>query len=103
MNRQMRRQMKQMQDMQTMLAKAQDELAEKEVEASVGGGMVKVVMNGKQEMKSITISADVVDPEDVEMLQDLVQAAVSEAIEKSQGLASSHLGGLTAGLNIPGM
>jgi len=103
MNRQMRRQMKQMQDMQTMLAKAQDELAEKEVEASVGGGMVKVVMNGKQEMKSITISPDVVDPEDVEMLQDLVQAAVSEAIEKSQGLASSHLGGLTAGLNIPGM
>ena len=95
--------MKQMQDMQTMLAKAQDELAEKEVEASVGGGMVKVVMNGKQEMKSITISPDVVDPEDVEMLQDLVQAAVSEAIEKSQGLASSHLGGLTAGLNIPGM
>ena len=95
--------MKQMQDMQAMLAKAQDELGEKEVEASVGGGMVRVVMNGKQEMKSITISPDVVDPEDVEMLQDLVQAAVSEAIEKSQGLASSHLGGLTAGLNIPGM
>ena len=103
MNRQFRRQMKQMQDVQAMLAKAQDELAEKEVEASVGGGMVKVVMNGKQEMKSITISPDVVDPEDVEMLQDLVQAAVSEAIEKSQGLASNHLGGLTAGLNIPGM
>ena len=103
MNRQFRRQMKQMQDVQAMLAKAQDELGEKEVEASVGGGMVKVVMNGKQEMKSITISPDVVDPEDVDMLQDLVQAAVSEAIEKSQGLASSHLGGLTAGLNIPGM
>ena len=103
MNRQSRRQMKQMQDVQSMLAKAQEELADKDVEVSVGGGAVKVVMNGKQEIKSIIISPEVVDPEDVEMLQDLVQAAVSEAIEKSQGLASSHLGGLTAGLNIPGL
>ena len=103
MNRQMRRQMKQMQDVQSLLAKAQEELADKDVEVSVGGGAVKVVMNGKQEIKSITISPEVVDPEDVEMLQDLVQAAVTEAIEKSQGLASSHLGGLTAGLNIPGL
>ena len=103
MNRQFRRQMKQMQDVQGMLAKAQEELADKSVEASVGGGAVKVVMNGRQEIKSITISPEVVDPEDVEMLQDLVQAAVSEAIEKSQGLAASHLGGLTAGLNIPGL
>ena len=103
MNRQFRRQMKQMQDVQGMLAKAQEELADKEITASAGGGAVKVIMDGRQQIKSIEISPEVVDPEDVEMLQDLIQAAITEAIEKSQGLASDHLGGLTSGLNIPGL
>lgn len=103
MNRSLRRQMKQMQGLQDMLAKAQEELADKTVEASSGGGAVKVVMTGQQKVRSITISPEVVDPDDVEMLQDLVMAAVSEAVEKSQGMASSHLGGLTGGLNIPGL
>jgi len=103
LNRQFRRQMKQMQDVQGMLAKAQEELADKEITASAGGGAVKVIMDGRQQIKSIEISPEVVDPEDVEMLQDLIQAAITEAIEKSQGLASDHLGGLTSGLNIPGL
>ena len=95
--------MKQMQDVQGMLAKAQEELADKEITASAGGGAVKVIMDGRQQIKSIEISPEVVNPEDVEMLQDLIQAAITEAIEKSQGLASDHLGGLTSGLNIPGL
>ncbi len=103
MNRQLRRQMKQMQNLQNVLGKAQDELEMKTVEASAGGGAVTVVMTGQQKIKSIKIAPEVVDPEDVEMLQDLVMAAVSEAIDKSQGMASEHLGGLTGGLNIPGL
>ncbi|MCH8090442.1 MAG: YbaB/EbfC family nucleoid-associated protein [Chloroflexi bacterium] len=103
MNRQIRRQMKQMQNLQNVLGKAQDELEMKTVEASAGGGAVTVVMTGQQKIKSIKIAPEVVDPEDVEMLQDLVMAAVSEAIDKSQGMASEHLGGLTGGLNIPGL
>ena len=103
MNRQFRRQMKQMQNLQDVLGKAQDELEVKTVEASSGGGAVTVVMTGQQKIKSIKIAPEVVDPEDVEMLQDLVMAAVSEAIDKSQSMASEHLGGLTGGLNIPGL
>ena len=103
MNRQFRRQMKQMQNLQGVLDKAQDELEMKTVEASAGGGAVTVVMTGQQKIKSIKIAPEVVDPEDVEMLQDLVMAAVSEAIDKSQNMASEHLGGLTGGLNIPGL
>ncbi|MFQ5934134.1 MAG: YbaB/EbfC family nucleoid-associated protein, partial [Dehalococcoidia bacterium] len=103
MNRSMRRQMKQMQGLQAMLAKAQEELAEKTVEASAGGGAVTVVMTGQQKVKSIKISPEVVDAAEVEMLEDLVTAAVSEAIDRSQGMASEHLGGLTGGLNLPGL
>ncbi len=103
MNRSLRRQMKQMQGLQEAMAKAQEELVGMTVEASSGGGAVTVSMNGQQKVQSIKISPEVVDPEDVEMLQDLVQAAVSEAVDKSQELASRHLGGLTGGLNIPGL
>ena len=103
MNRQFRRQKKQMQNLQDVLGKAQDELEMKTVEASAGGGAVTVVMTGQQKIKSIKIAPEVVDPEDVEMLQDLVMAAVSEAIDKSQSMASDRLGGLTGGLNIPGL
>ena len=103
MNRHFRRQMKQMQGLQNVLVKAQEELAEKTVEASVGGGAVKVVMDGQQKIKSIKIAPEVVDPKEVGMLEELVMAAVSEAVEKSQSLASEHLGGLTGGLKRPGL
>ena len=103
MNRAMRRQMKQMQGLQATLAKAQEELADKTIEASSGGGAVTVVMTGQQKIRSIKISPEVVDPDEVEMLEDLVTAAVSEAVEKSQAMASDHLGGLTGGLGLPGL
>ena len=103
MNRQMRRQMKQMAGLQEALAKAQDELEEMTVEASAGGGAITVMMTGQQKIKSIKISPEVVDPEEVDMLEDLVTAAVGEAIEKSQSLASEHMGGLTGGLGLPGL
>ena len=103
MNRQMRRQMKQMQGLQDSLAKAQDELEEMTVEASAGGGAVTIVMTGQQKIRAIKISPEVVDPEEVDMLEDLVTAAVGEAIEKSQNLASEHMGGLTGGLGLPGL
>lgn len=93
--------MRQAQQFQKKMKKVQDELAEKEVEASSGGGMVKCVANGKQEIVSITIEPEVVDPEDVEMLQDLVVAAVSEALHKSQEMMSSEMGKLTAGMGLP--
>ena len=95
--------MQQAQKLQQQLAKAQEELANMTVEASAGGGAVTVVMNGQQKIQSVKISPEVVDPEDVEMLQDMVLAAVSEAITKSQELAAKQLGGLTGGLKIPGL
>jgi DNA-binding YbaB/EbfC family protein len=73
------------------------------VEASSGGGAVTVVMNGQQQIQSVKISPDVVDADDVEMLEDMVLTAVREAQAKSQELAAKHLGGLTGGLNIPGL
>jgi DNA-binding YbaB/EbfC family protein len=103
MNRQMRRQMKQMQGLQDALAKAQEDLDEETVEASAGGGAVTVVMSGQQKIRSVKISPEVVDPEEVDMLEDLVTAAVGEAIEKSQSLASERMGGLTGGLGLPGL
>lgn len=95
--------MKQVQKMQAKMAELQEELAKTEVEGSAGGGMVKVVANGKNEIVSITIDPEVVDPEDVEMLQDLVLAAVNQASEKSQQLQSEQMSQLTGGLNIPGL
>lgn len=95
--------MKQAQKLQKKMAKMQEELALRTVEASSGGGMVKVVANGKQQIVSIDIEKEVVDPEDVEMLQDLVLAAINDALAKSQAMVSGEMGKLTGGMNIPGM
>jgi len=93
--------MKQMQRMQSDMAQAQSELAKKSVEASVGGGRVTVTANGAQEITSIKIAREVVDPNDVEMLQDLVLSAVQQALVKSKELAASEMGKLTQGLGLP--
>ena len=95
--------MKQAQKLQSQMMKLQEEMAEKTVETTSGGGMVKVVANGKQQIASITIEKEVVDPEDVEMLQDLIIAAANDALAKSQEMVSSEMGKLTGGLNIPGL
>jgi nucleoid-associated protein EbfC len=91
------------QQLQARLAKAQEELANMTIEVSSGGGAVKVTVDGQQKIKSIKISKEVVNPEDVEMLEDLVLTAVTEAITKSQEAASNKLGGLTGGFKIPGL
>ncbi|OGP60696.1 MAG: nucleoid-associated protein, YbaB/EbfC family [Deltaproteobacteria bacterium RBG_13_49_15] len=95
--------LKQAQKLQTDMLKIQQELAEKTIEATAGGGMVKIVANGKQQVLSISIEKEVVDPEDVEMLQDLILAAVNEALTKSQEMVSAEMSKLTGGLNIPGL
>ena len=95
--------MKQAQKLQAQMAKLQEELSEKTVETASGGGMIKVVANGKQQLVSIQIEKEVVDPEDVEMLQDLILAAVNDALAKSQEMVSGEMSKLTGGLNIPGL
>jgi nucleoid-associated protein EbfC len=95
--------MKQAQKLQAKMLKLQEELADKTVETTSGGGMVKVVANGKQQVVSIEIEKEVVDPEDVDMLQDLILAAVNDALTKSQDMVSSEMSKLTGGMNIPGM
>jgi nucleoid-associated protein EbfC len=100
--------MKQVQQMQADMVKAQEELKDEIVEASAGGGMVKVTMSGDLELRSIEIDPDAVDPEDVEMLQDLVTAAINEALRSAQERANSKLGdvggaGGLGGLGLPGM
>lgn len=95
--------MKQAQKLQSKMLKLQEEMAEKTVETSSGGGMVKIVANGKQQIISIEIEKEVVDPDDVEMLQDLVLAAVNDALLKSQEMVSGEMGKLTGGMNIPGL
>jgi hypothetical protein len=95
--------MKQAQKLQANMVKLQEELALKTVEAASGGGMVKVLANGKQQIVSIRIEKEVVDPEDVEMLQDLVLAAVNDALAKSQEMVSSEMSKLTGGISIPGL
>ena len=95
--------MKQAQLLQERLAKLQEEAAKKMVEATVGGGMVTVVANGKQEIVSIKIDPEVVNPQDVEMLQDLILAAVNEARRKAQELLAEEMKGLTGGIQIPGL
>jgi DNA-binding YbaB/EbfC family protein len=95
--------MKQAQMMQKRMAQMQQELEERRIEATSGGGMVKAVVSGKQQLISLTIDPKAVDPEDVEMLQDLVVAALSEALKQSQKLAEEEMGKITGGLNIPGM
>jgi len=93
--------MKQAQQMQEKVKKIQEEAAGKTVEASSGGGMVTVVANGRQEILSVKIDPSVVDPNDIEMLQDLVSAAVNEALRKSQELMKDAMANLTAGMGIP--
>lgn len=100
MNRQF---MQQAQQLQARLAKAQEELANMSLEISSGGGAVKVTVDGQQKIKSIKIAKEVVNPEDLEMLEDLILSAVTEAINKSQEAASQKLGSLTGGLKIPGL
>ncbi len=100
MNRNM---MRQMQQLQSKLEKAQNELGEMTVEGTAGGGAVTVVMDGHQNIRSVSITPEAVDPEDVETLEDLVLGAVTDANNKAKDLASTHLGKLTGGLGLPGM
>lgn len=88
---------------QEMLAKAQAELAATEVEGSAGGGAVRVTMSGEQKITAINLSPDVVDPDDVEMLQDLIMAAIADAGEKASDLQSRSFGAITGGLGLPGL
>ncbi len=95
--------MKQAQQMQAKMSKMQEELEDKTIEASAGGGVVKVVVNGKQELLDIQIDPDAVDPEDVEMLEDLILAAVNEGMREISDMVNKEMGKLTGGMNIPGM
>jgi len=95
--------MKQAQKLQSKMMKMQDELADKTIEGSAGGGMVKVVANGKQQLVSIELEKEVVDPDDIEMLQDMIVAAANDALNKSQEMVSGEMSKLTGGMNIPGL
>ena len=95
--------LQQLQKLQEEMVKTQEALGDETVTVTAGGGTITVVITGHQKIQSITIEPEVVDPDDVEMLQDLVMAAVNEAIDKSQQLATDRLGALTGGLSIPGL
>lgn len=99
----MKKMMKQAQQMQAKMEKMQEELEEKTVEATAGGGVVKVVVNGKFQVLDLEIDPDAVDPEDVEMLEDLVLAAVNEGMREVQEMINDEMGSLTGGMNMPGM
>lgn len=99
----MKQMMRQAQKMQKQLAQAQEELKDMTYEASAGGGMVKVVVNGEMLIDSIEIDPDAVDPEDVDMLQDMVMAAVNEALRGMNEISSTKLNSVTGGMNVPGM
>lgn len=94
--------MKQAQKMQQEMMKLQQEIEQRTIEASVGGGAVTVVINGKKELQSIVIKPEVVDPDDVEMLQDLVMAAVNEAIRQAEEMMAREMSKFTGGMNLPG-
>lgn len=98
-----RRMMNQLQQMQTKLLKAQEELGTLTVEGSAGGGAVRVTMTGHRELRDIVIAPEAVDPEDVETLQEMITAAFNDASKKAQDLSEKKLGGLTGGMNIPGL
>ena len=102
-NKMLKQAQKQARDMQNKMAQAQEELKAKQVEGTAGGGMVKITMNGNQELVGVSINPEVVDKDDVEMLEDLVMAAFKNAREQAQGLSDSMMGGITGGMNIPGM
>ncbi len=95
--------MKQAQQMQKKMLEVQEELGNRTVEATVGGGMVSVTVNGKNEVLQVKVEPQVVDPDDVEMLEDLIVAGVNEALRKAQEMASAEMGKLTGGLKIPGL
>lgn len=95
--------LKQVQKIQADMAKLQEELQTRTVEATAGGGVVKVVASGKQEIVSVMIDPQAVDPEDVEMLQDLIIAAVNEALRKAQEMVAAEMSRITGGLKIPGL
>lgn len=97
--------MKQARKLQERMSKLQEQLADETVEASTGGGMVKVIANGKREIRSIEMSPEVVSPDDIEMLQDLTLAAVNEALRKAEELATAEMGKIAGGMNIniPGL
>ncbi|HHX50021.1 MAG TPA: YbaB/EbfC family nucleoid-associated protein [Clostridia bacterium] len=95
--------MKQVQKMQSDLARVQEELADKTVSATSGGGVVEVTINGKQEVQAVKIDPEAVDPEDVEMLEDLILVAVNEALRKSQEMAAEEMNKVTGNLKIPGL
>ena len=95
--------MKQVQQMQKKMMEMQSELEEKEVEATSGGGAVLVKVNGKKELLEVKIDKDVVDPDDVEMLQDLIIAAANEALRKAEEMMSKEMSKVTGGLNVPGL
>ncbi|MCS1352745.1 YbaB/EbfC family nucleoid-associated protein [Mechercharimyces sp. CAU 1602] len=99
----MNQMMKQVKKMQAQMAKAQEELAEKQVEGTAGGGVVKVVMSGQKELISLEIAPEAVDPEDVEMLQDMITAAFNEAMKNVDELVQNDMGKFTGGMNLPGM
>ena len=99
----MNQMMKQVKKMQQQMLKAQEELATKTVEGTAGGGVVTVVVNGHKNVLSVTIKPEAVDPEDVEMLQDLVLTAVNDAMAKADELANQDMGKFTGGLNLPGL
>jgi DNA-binding YbaB/EbfC family protein len=103
MNPQQMKMLKQLQEMQQRMEQAQAELAAETVEASAGGGTVTVVVSGALEVREVSIDPEAVDPDDVEMLQDLVLAATNEALRGAQDLAQKKLGGATGGLDLPGI
>jgi DNA-binding YbaB/EbfC family protein len=98
-----REMLKQAQEVQSRLAKLQEELAAKTVEASAGGGMVTVVVNGRQEILSVRIEKEVVTPDEVDLLQDLVRAAVNEALSRSREMMAAEMAKITGGINLPGL
>jgi DNA-binding YbaB/EbfC family protein len=95
--------MKQAQQFQAKMTKLQEELGDRTVEATAGGGMVTVVANGRQEVVSVKIEPEVIDPADAEMLQDLIQAAVNDALTRAKNMVNEEMGKLTKGLNIPNL
>ncbi|MDR7240780.1 hypothetical protein SAMN05444673_0177 [Bacillus sp. OV166] len=97
----MQNMMKQMQKMQKKMAEAQEELGEKKIEGSAGGGMVTVVVTGHKEVVDVIIKPEAVDPDDIEMLQDLVLAATNDALKKVEELTNSTMGQFTKGMNLP--
>lgn len=103
MNGNVQKMMKQAQKLQRQMLEAQEALAEERVEGTSGGGMVRVIADGQQNILEIKIHPEVVDPQDVEMLEDLVMAATTEAMRKSRELAEERLGAFTKGLKIPGL